>query len=93
MTNKTDFIPFSGILCQERAIEFLKRVISRGKIPHAYLFAGIPGIGKSTTALALTAALVVKTMAASALMVAHLAGLSRHDDDVFGISSLSCRSW
>ena len=57
MTKKTDFIPFSGILCQERAIDFLKRVISRGKIPHAYLFAGIPGIGKSTTALALTAAI------------------------------------
>ena len=57
MANKTDFIPFSGILCQERAIEFLKRVISRGKIPHAYLFAGIPGIGKATTALALAEAI------------------------------------
>ena len=56
MANETGFIPFSGILCQERAIEFLKRVISRGKIPHAYLFAGIPGIGKATTALALTGA-------------------------------------
>jgi len=54
MFNETNFIPFSGILCQERAIEFLKRVISRGKIPHAYLFAGIPGIGKTTAALALT---------------------------------------
>jgi DNA polymerase-3 subunit delta' len=56
MPNKPAFIPFSGILCQERAIEFLKCVISRGKIPHAYLFAGIPGIGKATTALALTGA-------------------------------------
>jgi DNA polymerase-3 subunit delta' len=56
MADKTDFIPFSGILGQERAIEFLKRVILRGKLPHAYLFAGIPGIGKSTTALALTQA-------------------------------------
>ncbi len=56
MANETGFIPFSGILCQERAIEFLKRVISRGKIPHAYLFAGISGIGKATTALALTGA-------------------------------------
>jgi DNA polymerase-3 subunit delta' len=54
MANEIDFIPFSDILCQEHAIEFLKRVISRGKIPHAYLFAGIPGIGKATTALALT---------------------------------------
>ena len=57
MAKETDFIPFSGILCQERAVEFLKRVISRGKIPHAYLFAGIPGIGKATTALALTEAI------------------------------------
>lgn len=57
MFNKTDFIPFSGILCQERAVEFLRRVISRGKIPHAYLFAGIPGIGKTTAALALTGAI------------------------------------
>ena len=57
MANETAFIPFSGILCQERAIEFLKSVISRGKIPHAYLFAGIPGIGKTTTALALTRAI------------------------------------
>jgi DNA polymerase-3 subunit delta' len=57
MANETDFIPFSGILCQERAIEFLKRVFSRGKIAHAYLFAGIPGIGKTTTALALTRAI------------------------------------
>jgi DNA polymerase-3 subunit delta' len=56
MVNNTDFTPFSGILGQERVIEFLKRVIGGGKIPHAYLFAGIPGIGKTTTALALTRA-------------------------------------
>ncbi len=57
MVNQTDFIQFSDILCQERAIEFLKRVILRGKIPHAYLFSGIPGIGKATTALAFTGAI------------------------------------
>ena len=56
MAKETGFIPFSDILCQERAIEFLKRVIIKGKIPHAYLFAGIQGVGKATTALALTGA-------------------------------------
>jgi DNA polymerase-3 subunit delta' len=45
---------FSEILGQEKAIDFLKQVIARDKIPHGYLFIGIPGIGKTTTALALT---------------------------------------
>lgn len=47
------FKSFSQIKGQERAIRFLKRVIAGGKIPHAYLFTGIPGVGKTTTALAL----------------------------------------
>jgi DNA polymerase-3 subunit delta' len=47
---------FSEILGQEKAIDFLKQVIVREKIPHAYLFIGIPGIGKTTTALALAQA-------------------------------------
>jgi len=51
------FTPFSQIIGQERAINFLRRVMSRDKIPHAYLFVGIPGIGKTTTALALTRAI------------------------------------
>lgn len=45
---------FSEILGQEKAVDFLKQVIAREKIPHGYLFIGIPGIGKTTTALALT---------------------------------------
>ena len=57
MPNRTSFKPFSEIIGQERAIEFLKRVMARGKIPHAYLFAGISGIGKTTSALALTQAM------------------------------------
>jgi len=44
--------PFSRITGQERAIAFLKRVIASGKIPHSFLFTGIEGVGKTTTALA-----------------------------------------
>jgi DNA polymerase-3 subunit delta' len=47
---------FSQILGQERAIGFLKKVISGEKIPHAYLFTGINGVGKKSTALALAQA-------------------------------------
>jgi DNA polymerase III gamma/tau subunit len=42
---------FSQILGQERAKSFLAQVMAREKIPHAYLFTGIPGIGKTTTAV------------------------------------------
>ncbi len=51
------FKSFSQIIGQERAIRFLKGVIAGGKIPHAYLFTGIPGIGKTTTALAFAQAI------------------------------------
>jgi DNA polymerase III subunit delta' len=44
--------PFSQITGQDTAVAFLKRVIGRGKIPHAFLFSGIEGVGKTTTALA-----------------------------------------
>lgn len=43
---------FSHITGQDTAVGFLKRVIGRGKIPHAFLFTGIEGVGKTTTALA-----------------------------------------
>ncbi len=48
---------FSAIIGQKRAKQFLKGVISRERIPHAYLFTGIPGVGKTSTAKALTIAL------------------------------------
>jgi len=48
---------FSRIIGQERAKRFLKSVILRERIPHAYLFTGIPGVGKTSTAKALTVAL------------------------------------
>ncbi|MEE9611719.1 MAG: DNA polymerase III subunit delta' [Desulfatiglandales bacterium] len=57
MDNVPNFTPFSQILGQDRAVNFLKGVLTKGKIPHAYLFAGIPGVGKTATALALTRAI------------------------------------
>lgn len=44
--------PFREIIGQERAIGFLKNAISNKKIATGYLFTGIKGIGKSSTALA-----------------------------------------
>ncbi len=48
---------FSQILGQEKAKRFLKQAMSWEKIPHAYLFTGIPGVGKTTMAMALATAL------------------------------------
>lgn len=48
---------FSQIIGQDSAKNFLKGVISRKRIPHGYLFTGIPGIGKTSAARALTVAL------------------------------------
>lgn len=57
MTDKTTFIPFSKIIGQDRVVQFLKQVMAGEKLPHAYLFVGISGVGKTTTALALTRAI------------------------------------
>ncbi|MFC1823121.1 DNA polymerase III subunit delta' [Thermodesulfobacteriota bacterium] len=51
------FIPFKEIIGQEKAIGFLKGVMARQRVPHAYLFTGIAGIGKSTTAVAFAQAI------------------------------------
>jgi len=48
---------FSDILGQEKAQHFLRQVMAREKMPHAYLFTGIPGVGKKSTAQALAMAL------------------------------------
>jgi DNA polymerase III subunit delta' len=45
---------FSEIIGQEAAVGFLKRALAGDKIPHAYLFTGIAGVGKTTAALAFT---------------------------------------
>jgi DNA polymerase-3 subunit delta' len=52
-----DFVPFSRIIGQDKAIQFLKRAMAQEKLPHAYLFVGIPGVGKTTTAVALAQAI------------------------------------
>ncbi|MFH1350448.1 MAG: DNA polymerase III subunit delta' [Pseudomonadota bacterium] len=52
MTDSTIFKPFSEIIGQESPIRFLRGVMAKGKIPHAYLFTGPSGVGKTTTALA-----------------------------------------
>ncbi len=49
--------PFSQILGQEKAVGFLKKVLGSDRIPHAYLFTGVNGVGKSTTAMALARAI------------------------------------
>ena len=48
---------FSKIIGQEKAKGFLLNVMSRKKVPHAYLFTGIPGIGKTSAARAFAMAL------------------------------------
>lgn len=54
------FIPFSQILGQDRAVKTLKMAMAKNKIPHAYLFCGTSGVGKTTAAIALTQALNCK---------------------------------
>lgn len=43
---------FSKIIGQEKAKRFLENVMRRERIPHAYLFTGISGIGKTSAAKA-----------------------------------------
>ncbi len=42
---------FNEIFCQDRAIDVLQRAFAAGKWAHAYIFAGIEGVGKYKTAL------------------------------------------
>lgn len=50
-------LSFSQIIGQEKAKRFLKQVMAREKMPHAYLFTGIAGVGKTSMAKALAMAL------------------------------------
>lgn len=50
-------MPFSGILGQDSAVAVLGRSLAANRVAHAYLFTGIEGCGKRTTALALIEAI------------------------------------
>jgi len=50
------FVSFAEIIGQERALRFLKEALVREKLSHAYLFVGVPGIGKTTAGIALARA-------------------------------------
>ncbi len=49
---------WDAVFGQERAISFLRGVLERGEVPHAMLFTGPRGVGKHTTALLFSAALL-----------------------------------
>ena len=51
------FVPFSEIIGQKRALRFLEAALARDKLAHAYLFVGVPGIGKTTAGIALARAI------------------------------------
>ncbi len=44
---------FADIRGQDRAHDLLRRAAGRGRLPHAYLFHGTKGVGKTSTAFAL----------------------------------------
>lgn len=48
---------FSAIIGQDRALELLKRVIKKDRLPHAFLFAGPEGVGKKLAAIVFAKAL------------------------------------
>lgn len=50
-------MPFREIRGQDRAVAQLRRAWTAGRLPQAYCFAGPPGVGKRTTALALAQAI------------------------------------
>ncbi|MGX9728296.1 MAG: DNA polymerase III subunit delta' [Candidatus Electronema sp. VV] len=51
-------MPFSQIIGQAKALSLLRRALNGGRLAHGYLFTGPDGVGKSTTARALTAKLL-----------------------------------
>lgn len=54
---ESDNMPFSEIIEQDRAKKLLQRILASGRIPHAFLFAGPWGVGKTAAALVAARAL------------------------------------
>ena len=50
-------MPFSEVIGQEPAIKALQRSLKEGRLAHAYLFVGPPGVGKGLVAKLLTQAI------------------------------------
>lgn len=46
------------VLGQDEAVGFLRKTLAAGRVPHAWMFQGPPGVGKRTLALAFGAALL-----------------------------------
>src|SRR6185369_12623091 len=51
-------VTLDDIAGQDRAVTTLRRALAAGRLGHAYLFAGPPGVGKRSTALGLALACV-----------------------------------
>lgn len=47
---------FTSLVDQDRPVRLLTDAMTRGVLPHAFLFTGIDGIGKKTAAMALAMA-------------------------------------
>jgi len=54
-------IQFSHILGQEKAKRIVQQAVLSGRVPHAYLFTGITGVGKTSLATAMAASLNCKS--------------------------------
>ena len=55
-------MPFADIAGHGQIIEVFRRSVRSGKVSHSYIFEGIPGCGRRTTALALIQALFCTTI-------------------------------
>jgi len=60
-------VSFEGIYGQDKQIAILRRSMDKGRIPHAFLFHGMRGIGKRTTALAFAKTLLCERLDACGL--------------------------
>jgi len=72
-----------GIVGHEWAVALLRRAVARGDVSHAYLFTGPPGVGKTTLARALAAALLCQGEGeppCGACRACHLVASGNHPD-------------